>query len=73
VQGDLLAVKFDGAFKDSKDELIRAFEKEYLTRLLAKAKGNIAKAAREADLDRKHLYSLLHKYALVKSSDVPES
>ena len=73
VQGDMLAVKFDGSFKDSKDELIRAFEKEYLTRLLAKAKGNIAKAAREAELDRKHLYSLLHKYALVKSTEVPES
>ena len=29
-----------------------------------RAKGNVAKAAREAELDRKHLYSLLHKYGL---------
>ena len=27
----------------------------------------MAKAAREAELDRKHLYSLLHKYGLVQS------
>jgi hypothetical protein len=27
----------------------------------------VAKAAREAELDRKHLYSLLHKYGLVQS------
>ena len=46
---------------------VRAFEREYLTRLLGRTKGNIARAAREAELDRKHLYSLLHKYGLVQS------
>jgi DNA-binding NtrC family response regulator len=49
--------------------LVRAFEREYLTRLLAKTRGNIAKAARDAELDRKHLYSLLHKYGLVQASE----
>ena len=29
-------------------------------------RGNVAKASREAGLDRKHLYSLLHKYHLVQ-------
>ncbi len=42
--------------------------RRHLTRLLSKAQGNIAKAARDAGLDRKHLYSLLHKYGLVQSS-----
>jgi DNA-binding NtrC family response regulator len=65
--GDALPVEFTGPFKTCKDELIRAFEREYLTRLLGRAKGNIARAAREAELDRKHLYSLLHKYGLVQS------
>ncbi|MFP2931803.1 sigma 54-interacting transcriptional regulator [Pyxidicoccus sp. 3LG] len=65
--GDFLPVEFTGPFKVCKDELIRAFEREYLTRLLGRAKGNIARAAREAELDRKHLYSLLHKYGLVQS------
>jgi DNA-binding NtrC family response regulator len=68
-QGETLPVDYAGQFKESKDELIRAFEREYLTRLLSKSKGNIAKAARDAGLDRKHLYSLLHKYELVKSAD----
>jgi DNA-binding NtrC family response regulator len=65
--GDLLPAAYGGPFKESKEELVRAFEREYLTRLLARAKGNVAKAAREAELDRKHLYSLLHKYGLVQS------
>jgi DNA-binding NtrC family response regulator len=68
-QGETLPVNYAGPFKESKDELIRGFEREYLTRLLSKSKGNIAKAARDAGLDRKHLYSLLHKYELVKSGD----
>ena len=62
-------MRYTGPFKESKDELIRAFEREYLTRLLAKTRGNIARAARDAGLDRKHLYSLLHKYGLVQTED----
>jgi DNA-binding NtrC family response regulator len=34
---------------------------------LGTLKGNLTRAAREAELDRKHLYSLLHKYGLVQS------
>ncbi|SEU13317.1 sigma 54-interacting transcriptional regulator [Stigmatella erecta] len=67
--GEALPVEFTGPFKTCKDELVRAFEREYLTRLLGRTKGNIAKAAREAELDRKHLYSLLHKYGLVQSEE----
>jgi DNA-binding NtrC family response regulator len=66
--GEILPVDYAGPFKDCKDELIRSFEREYLTRLLSRSKGNVAKAARDAGLDRKHLYSLLHKYNLVQSS-----
>ncbi|MCC6334496.1 MAG: sigma 54-dependent Fis family transcriptional regulator [Myxococcales bacterium] len=67
-EGESLPADFAGAFKESKEALVRAFEREYLTRLLSKTKGNIAKAARDAGLDRKHLYSLLHKYGLVQPS-----
>ena len=67
--GEVLQVRYDGPFKDLKDDLIRSFEREYLTRLLSASRGNIAKAAREAGLDRKHLYSLLHKYGLVQSEN----
>jgi len=65
---DVLTVDYARPFKESKDELVRGFEREYLTRLLARVRGNVAKAAREAGLDRKHLYSLLHKYGLVQTS-----
>jgi len=65
--GEVLPVAYSGPFKACKDDLVRAFEREYLTRLLGRTKGNIARAAREAELDRKHLYSLLHKYGLVQS------
>ncbi len=68
-EGETLPVNYAGPFKDVKDDLVRAFEREYLTRLLAKTRGNIAKGARDAGLDRKHLYSLLHKYGLVQSSE----
>ena len=67
-QGEILPVDYAGQFKDCKDNLIRRFEREYLTRLLSRSRGNVARAAREAGLDRKHLYSLLHKYNLVQSS-----
>jgi DNA-binding NtrC family response regulator len=68
MHGEILPVDYAGPFKDCKDELIRRFEREYLTRLLSRSKGNVAKAARDAGLDRKHLYSLLHKYNLVQTS-----
>jgi DNA-binding NtrC family response regulator len=67
--GEALPVNYAGPFKELKDDLVRAFEREYLTRLLSKTRGNIARAARDAGLDRKHLYSLLHKYGLVQSGD----
>ncbi len=67
--GETLPVSYGGPFKDVKDDLIRAFEREYLTRLLSKTRNNIARAARDAGLDRKHLYSLLHKYGLVQTNE----
>ncbi|MFN0062935.1 MAG: sigma 54-interacting transcriptional regulator [Myxococcaceae bacterium] len=71
-EGESLPAHYEGPFKDLKEELIRGFEREYLTRLLAKTRGNIARASREAGLDRKHLYSLLHKHGLVQNHS-PES
>jgi DNA-binding NtrC family response regulator len=62
--GDSLTVSYGGTFKESKETLLAAFEREYLQRLIQRCGGNIAKAAREADLDRKYLYALLKKYGL---------
>src|SRR6516164_9365692 len=52
--GDILPASYGGPFKECKEDLVRQFKREYLTRLLARSKGNVAKAAREAELDRKH-------------------
>ncbi len=67
--GPALPLGYDLPFKQAKDALIAAFEKEYLTRLLARTERNIARAAREADIDRKHLYTLLAKHGLAGEND----
>ena len=51
-------------FKEAKERLVEGFEREYLKRLLAGSKGGVAGAARQAGIDRKHLYSLLAKHGL---------
>lgn len=54
-------------FRDAKDALIADFEKTYLTRLLIRNENNISQAAREAEVDRRHLYRLLKKHDLMDS------
>lgn len=52
-------------FKDAKDALVEQFEKAYLERLLIRNRQNISKTAREAQIDRRHLYRLLKKHDLM--------
>ena len=47
------------SYKDLRADWIRAFEQEYLHRLLAETDGNVSAAARRAGVDRTHLYRLL--------------
>jgi DNA-binding NtrC family response regulator len=61
-----LAPDYSLPFKDAKEKLQDAFEREYLKRLLLRAEGGIAGAARLAGIDRKHLYKLLEKHGLDK-------
>jgi len=51
-------------FKEAKEALVVRFEREYLRHLLGRVQGNMARAAREAGIDRKYLYMLLKKYGL---------
>jgi transcriptional regulator with GAF, ATPase, and Fis domain len=51
-------------FRDEKERWNEAFERRYLTWLLRRAEGNISKAARDADMDRKYLHKLLKKYGI---------
>ena len=51
-------------YKDAKESLLAEFEKVYLTRLLERSGGSIAQAARDAGLDRKHIYNLAAKHGI---------
>ncbi len=58
---------FDAAlsYRDNKERWEHEFEKRYLKWLMQRAQGNISRAAREADMDRKYLHKLLKKHAIV--------
>jgi transcriptional regulator with PAS, ATPase and Fis domain len=58
------APQLDGPFHDVKDRVIAQFERDYLTRLVARAAGNMSKAARQANIDRTTLYRLMEKHGL---------
>jgi DNA-binding NtrC family response regulator len=47
-----------------KHELIKAFERRYLTHLLALCSGNVSRAAEMAGKERRDLGRLLKKYGL---------
>ena len=55
---------FAEPFHTAKEQLIAHFEREYLTRLAARAGGNMSKAARLAGIDRTTLYRLMEKHAM---------
>jgi DNA-binding NtrC family response regulator len=52
----------DEAYHLGKDRVVAQFEKEYLTRLIGRAGGNMSKAARLANIDRTTLYRLMDKH-----------
>ncbi|MHB1846151.1 MAG: sigma 54-interacting transcriptional regulator [Deltaproteobacteria bacterium] len=52
------------AFKDAKEQILGAFEREYLASLLRRCEGNVSRAARESGLHRKSIERLVKKYAL---------
>ncbi len=51
-------------FREARQDAIRRFEKRYLERLMQGSVGNLSKAARSADIDRKYLRNLLKKHGL---------
>jgi transcriptional regulator with GAF, ATPase, and Fis domain len=59
-------ITFDAAlsFREQKEKWNELFERRYLAWLLRRAEGNISKAARDADMDRKYLHKLLKKYEI---------
>ena len=59
-----LSYKSD-SFKEAKEEIIEAFEKDYLVNLLHQHDGNISQAAKTAGINRKTIHRLIQKYKLI--------
>ncbi len=53
-------------FKEAKKERMDSFEKKYLSALLARHNGNISRAAREAQVNRKTIHRLLKRHRLTE-------
>jgi DNA-binding NtrC family response regulator len=53
-------------YKQARDRIVREFDIAFLTNLMARHKGNISAAAREAGLSRNHLRDMLKKLGLHK-------
>jgi DNA-binding NtrC family response regulator len=58
----------DEAYHEARDRVIRLFERQYLTALVARAAGNMSKAARLARVDRTTLYRLMERHGLQRNA-----
>ena len=61
---DLIAPLLDLAYRPARQALLHEFEGRYLRRLLERARGNVARAARAARMDRSYLIELLSRHKL---------
>jgi DNA-binding NtrC family response regulator len=60
--GDPFQTLLPLGYKQARAQLLHEFEERYLTHLLERSGGNVAKAAREARMDRSHLIDLLQRH-----------
>jgi len=65
-----LGIRTDLPFKEAKGQLVELFEREYIVDLMRRHKMNLSAAAREAQIDRKHLRELIRKYGLDPRGDI---
>lgn len=52
------------SFGQNKARWVEVFERQYLVWLLEQHQGNVSRASRSADMDRKHLHRLLKRYGV---------
>jgi DNA-binding NtrC family response regulator len=52
------------SYKDARRTVLEDFERRYLTQLLADASGNVALAARKAQMDRTYLIKLVQRHGI---------
>jgi DNA-binding NtrC family response regulator len=60
--GGVTAMPLNSGYHVSKEQVLATFEKEYVRRLVARASGNMSRAARLASVDRTTLYRLLERH-----------
>jgi transcriptional regulator with GAF, ATPase, and Fis domain len=56
-------------FRDAKERLIAAWERDYVTQLLKRAGGNVSRAAREGGIDRVYLHRLMKKHNIAHTDE----
>jgi DNA-binding NtrC family response regulator len=56
------AVDLDQPFKQAKEALVREFERDYVTRALARHAGNVSAVARAAGVDRTVIYKIIERH-----------
>ncbi len=61
---DLFVPLLSLGYKEARATLLEAFETRYFEGLLARAEGNVSRAAREARIDRSHLIDLLKRHGI---------
>ena len=69
----LTVLPFSDAYHVAKDQVLANFEKTYVTRLVARASGNMSRAARLASVDRTTLYRLLERHGFKRDITEPTS
>ena len=62
-------VPLNEAYHVAKDQVLASFEKEYVTRLVSRASGNMSRAARLASVDRTTLYRLLERHGFRRDAN----
>ncbi len=68
-----IGIRIGLPFKEAKGQLVEQFEREYIIDLMKRHKMNLSAAAREAQIDRKHLRELLRKYGLDTRIDLADA
>ena len=66
-------VPLNEAYHVAKDQVLASFEKEYVTRLVSRASGNMSRAARLASVDRTTLYRLLERHGFRRDAIDPNA
>jgi DNA-binding NtrC family response regulator len=63
----------DGGYYAARDRLLAKFDRQYLTRVILRAGGNLSKAARLAGIDRTTFYRLMERHGLQRNGTPGET